>query len=128
VERATPKRAAISARDTLIRKAENRASVGSPVPVIEQDGDGIFRRTGYIALIRDDDEVRVAVAVEVVYGNLPMINVGDDDPSGAGPSGDRDLTKVLTMRREADGDEHQREVVQIAQGGTLKVQRRMSKA
>jgi len=41
------------------------------VAVTEQDGDGILSRMGKVALIRDDDEIRVAVVVEVIDGNLP---------------------------------------------------------
>lgn len=41
--------------------------------ITEKDGDGIFSRTGNIALIRDYNEIRVAVAIEIIDSNLPRL-------------------------------------------------------
>src|ERR1700693_5771477 len=46
-----------------------------------------------------------------------MIDVGDGDPPRAGPSGNRDLTKMLTVRCQVAGEEDQRELGCNAHGG-----------
>lgn len=60
-------------RPATPRQSERRTRHGveATVAVTEQDGDGIFSRIGNIALIRDHDEIRVSVAVDVIDGNLP---------------------------------------------------------
>ena len=46
-----------------------------------------------------------------------MIDVGDGDPPRTGPSGNRDQTKVLTVRRQVAGEEDQSESGCNAHGG-----------
>jgi hypothetical protein len=51
--------------------------------VIEQDRDGILSGAADVSLIRDDDEIRLAVAVEIVDGNLPWFSAGRERRTGS---------------------------------------------
>ena len=68
------------------------------VAIAEQYGDGAG--VGTVPAGVGDDDVRIAI----------MIDVGDGDPPWAGPSRNRDLTKVLTVRCQVAGEEDQREL------------------
>jgi hypothetical protein len=50
-------------------------------------------------------------------GLRSLVDVGDGDPPRAGPSGNRDLTKVLTVSCQVAGEEDQRELGCDAHGG-----------
>ena len=64
-------RDAVGAATVCQRKRRTRNGVEAAAAVTEQDRDGILSRMGDVGLIRDDDEIRVAITVEVIDGNLP---------------------------------------------------------
>jgi hypothetical protein len=79
--------------------------VKAAAPIAEQYGDGAG--VGTVRAGVGDDDVRIAI----------MIDVGDGNPPWAGPGRNRNLTKVLTVRCQVAGEEEQRELGCNAHGG-----------